>query len=184
MERHTQRTRARLFKQKGGKSLFAFLLQLEKKASFEICLLRNAGESVRAAKDCFLLRDGSFPAKPCSAEGPAPQLEEAKLLSVPIEFTPFLLLILWSVYFTGTGGLPECELETNVFLGGVSSFVFSSLLLPAGMGWDARPRLAQLLLLSCIFIFVFELKINMFLETHPISVQCRVKPLFRMSLSM
>lgn len=38
-------------------------MQLEKKARFEICLLRNAGESVRAAKDGFLLRDGSFPAK-------------------------------------------------------------------------------------------------------------------------
>lgn len=140
---------------------------------------------MRVAKDCFLLRDGSFPAKPCSAEGPAPQLEEAKLLSVPIEFTPFLLLILWSVYFTGTGGLPECELEANVFLSGVSSFVFSTLLSPPppGMGWDARPRLAQLLLLSCIFIFVFELKINMFLENHPTSVQCRVNPLSRMSLS-
>lgn len=134
----------RLFKQKGKKSLLAFLLQLEKKASFEICLLRNAGESVRAAKGCFLLRDGSFPAKPGSAEGPASQLEEAKLLSVPIEFTPFLLLILWSVYFTGTGGLPECEVEANVFLGGVSSFVFSTLLLSPGTGWDGMPGLGLL----------------------------------------
>lgn len=85
---------------------------------------------MRAAKDCFLLRDGLFPAKPCSGEGPAPRLEEAKLLSVPIEFTPCLLLILGSVYFTGTGGLPECGLEANVFLCGVSSFVFSILLPP------------------------------------------------------
>lgn len=147
---------------------------------------------MRAAKGCFLLRDGPFPAKPGSAEGPASQLEEAKLLSVPIEFTPFLLLILWSVYFTGTGGLPECEVEANVFLGGVSSFVFSTLLLPPGMGWDGMPGLGLLsfftvsvkILLSCIFIFVFELKINMFLENHPTSVQCRVNLLFRMSLSM
>lgn len=105
---------------------------------------------------------------------------------MPIEFTPCLLLILGSVYFTGTGGLPECELEANVFLCGVSSFVFSILLFSPSpvMGWDARPQLAQLLLLSCIFIFVFELKIKMFLENHPTSVQCRVKPFSRMSLSM
>lgn len=63
------------------------------------------------------------------------------------------------------------------------SFLFSFPPFPV-MGWNARPRLAQLLLLSCIFIFVFELKIKMFLENHPTSVQCRVKPFSRMSLSM
>lgn len=61
---------------------------------------------------------------PSQVQGPETQLEEAKLLSVPIEFTPFLLLILWSVYFTGTGELQECELKANVFLYRVSSFAF------------------------------------------------------------
>lgn len=35
------------------KSLLAFLLKLEKKMNFEICLLCNAGEILRQAKDRF-----------------------------------------------------------------------------------------------------------------------------------
>lgn len=106
---------------------------------------------------------------------------------MPTEFTPCLLLRLWSVYFTGTGGLRECELKAEVLLSGVSSFVFFFfLILLFSLCWDGMPGLLSLHSLYCsaVSLFVFELTINMFLEHHPTQLcSVRSKAALRMSRS-
>lgn len=114
-----------------GKTIsLPFLLQLEKKMNLEICLLCNAGEILRQAKDRFLVQvelcfqpSGVFSGRPCATSG------RNGVTLAPTAFTPFLLLILWKVYFMGTRGLQECELKANASVYGVSSVVFLILLL-------------------------------------------------------
>lgn len=64
-------------KKEEGKTIsLPFLLQLEKKMNLEICLLCNAGEILRQAKDRFLVQvelcfqpSGVFSGRPCATSG-------------------------------------------------------------------------------------------------------------------